>query len=321
VTVRALVTGAAGFVGQWLCRELLERGWNVSGTMLGDVVPTSVLSLDERRNIRWISLDVRARADVARALAETKPDRLFHLAGISHVPTAAGDPGAAIDVNVGGTARLLGELRSHVAEGSLDPKVLVVGSGEQYGRHQPEEMPLAESAEQRPLSVYAASKAAQEVVALEAWRNGGVRVVATRSFNHSGAGQADSFLLPALVKRALALRGAWKREMAIGNTAPVRDYLHVRDVVRAYVALLEQGEPGEVYNVASGEGIEVGTAAERVLALAGVDAKLQSDPALVRPVDVPTLVGDAAKLRAATGWTPTMTFSDILSDLIRAASR
>jgi GDP-4-dehydro-6-deoxy-D-mannose reductase len=95
----------------------------------------------------------------------------------------------------------------------------------------------------------------------------------------------------------------------------------VRDVVRAYVALLEQGEPGEVYNVASGEGIEVGTAAERVLALAGVDAKLQSDPALVRPVDVPTLVGDAAKLRAATGWTPTMTFSDILSDLIRAASR
>lgn len=318
---RALVTGAGGFVGQWLCRELLERGWTVSGTMLGDVVPTSVLSLDERRSIRWIPLDVRSVAGIGRTLDETRPDHILHLAGIAHLQTAAADPGGTIDVNVGGTARLLGELRGRVAAGQLDPLVLVIGSGEQYGRHAAEEMPLGEGAEQRPLSLYAASKCAQEVVTLEAWRNGGVRVIATRSFNHSGAGQASTFLLPALVERAVALRNAWKRELPIGNTTPVRDYLHVSDVARAYVALLERGEPGEVYNVASGEGIEVGTVAERVLALAGVDAKLHTDPALVRPVDVPILVGDASKLRAATGWMPTRTFNDILGDLIRAASR
>lgn len=319
--MRALITGAAGFVGQWLCRELLQRGWPVTGTMLGDVVPTTVLSLDERRSIRWIPTDVLRGEDVKRALDEAKPELVVHLAGISYVPAAASDPGAAIEVNVGGTARLLGELRRHVAAGTLDPLVIIVGSGEQYGRHEPQEMPLAESAEQRPVSVYAASKSAQEVVALEAWRSGGVRVIATRSFSHSGAGQASTFLLPALVQRALALRGAWRRELTIGNTSPVRDYLHVADVVRAYLALVERGDVGEVYNIASGEGVEVGAVAERVLALTGVDARLQVDPALVRPVDVPILVGDASKLRAATGWTPTRTLNDILGDLIRAASR
>jgi GDP-4-dehydro-6-deoxy-D-mannose reductase len=319
--VRALVTGGAGFVGQWLCRELLERGWSVTGGMLGDVVPTSVLPLDERRSIRWLPLDVRQTAEIARAIDESRPDAVFHLAGISYVPAANADPGATLEVNVAGAARLLAELRARVAAGTADPVVIIVGSGEQYGRHDAEEMPLAEHAAQRPLSVYAASKTAQEVVALEAWRSGGVRVIATRSFNHSGAGQGSSFLLPALVQRALSLRNAWRRELPIGNTSPIRDFLHVRDVARAYVALVERGEPGEVYNIASGEGVEVGALAERVLALTGVDAKLHVDSSLVRPVDVPVLVGDATRLRTATGWNPSYTLNDILSDLIRAASR
>jgi GDP-4-dehydro-6-deoxy-D-mannose reductase len=319
--VRTLITGAGGFVGQWLCRELLERGWPVTGAVLGDVIPTSVLSLDERRSIRWLSVDVRRGEEITRALDESRPELIFHLAGVSFVPAAGADPGGALEVNVVGAARLLGELRTRVAAGTLDPVVLIVGSGEQYGKHDAEEMPLGEGAEQRPMSVYAASKCAQEIVALESWRSGGVRVIATRSFNHSGAGQASNFLFPALVQRALGLRNAWRRELPIGNATPIRDYLHVGDVVRAYVALAERGEPGEVYNVASGEGVEVGTVAERVLALTGVDARLQVDPALVRPVDVPVLVGDSAKLRGATGWSPTRTLNDILGDLIRAASR
>ncbi|HJU89855.1 MAG TPA: GDP-mannose 4,6-dehydratase [Gemmatimonadaceae bacterium] len=319
--MRTLITGAGGFVGQWLCREILERGWPVTGTMLGDVIPTSVLSLDERRGVRWMSVDVRKNEDIVRVLDESRPELIFHLAAVSFVPAAGADPGAALDINVGGVGRLMGELRKRLAAGTLDPVVLVVGSSEQYGRHDADEMPLSEQAEQRPMSVYAASKCAQEIVALEAWRTAGVRVVATRSFGHSGAGQPSNFLLPGLVQRALALRNAWRRELAIGNTSPIRDYLHVADVVRAYVALVERGEPGEVYNVASGEGVEVGVVAERVLALTGVDAKLQQDPTLVRAVDLPVLVGDASKLRAATGWSPTRTLNDILGDLIRAASR
>jgi GDP-4-dehydro-6-deoxy-D-mannose reductase len=318
--VRALVTGAAGFAGQWLCRELLERKWEITGTMLGDVVATSVLTLEERRSIRWLRADVRDTEDLARAVDESRPDAVVHLAGIAFAPAARDDPGTALDVNVGGTGRLLGVLRERRRAGAIDPVVLVVGSGEQYGRHDPDRMPLGEDTPQRPVSVYAATKAAQEVVAMEAHRADGLRVVATRSFNHSGPGQAEEFLLPALVRRALALRGQWQRDLMIGNTTPVRDFLHVGDVARAYALLVEHGAPGEVYNVASGEGVSVEELANRVLALTGVDARLRSDPALQRPVEVPILIGDPRKLRASTDWAPERSLDSIIEDLIRAAS-
>jgi GDP-4-dehydro-6-deoxy-D-mannose reductase len=224
-------------------------------------------------------------------------------------------------VNVVAAARLLAEVRVRRQAGILDPVVLVVGSGLQYGRHGAAEMPLAESAEQRPLDLYAASKVAQEVFALEAYRSAGVRVVATRSFNHSGPGQERRYLLPRLVAEAIALRRVGGDTVRVGNVAPVRDFLHVADVVRAYALLAEGlGVPGEVYNVASGSGVPVREIAERVLAVAGVDAKLHVDASLQRAADVPLLVGDAAKLRAATGWAPRHTLDTLISDLIRAAA-
>jgi GDP-4-dehydro-6-deoxy-D-mannose reductase len=322
--MRALVTGGSGFVGQWLCRALLSSGWDVAGTMLGDVVEPGALGLDERRAIRWIRADLRRQEEVGAAIDAASPDAVFHLAGIAFVPAAAADPGGALDVNVGAAARLLAVIRERRRAGTLDPLVLVVGSGEQYGRHEAAELPLPETAEQRPISVYAASKAAQEIVALEAWRSDGVRVVVTRSFNHSGPGQQERFLLPALVRRALALRGKWRAELKVGNTTPVRDYLHVADVADAYERLAHAGEDagrvGEAYNVASGVGFDVEAVATRVLALANVEARLQVDPELVRPVDLPALIGDARKLRRDTGWAPERDLDAIIEDLIRAAA-
>ncbi|MFN2400318.1 MAG: NAD-dependent epimerase/dehydratase family protein [Gemmatimonadaceae bacterium] len=318
--MRALVTGASGFAGQWLCSELLDRGWSVAGTMLGDVVPTSTLSLEKRRSIRWVSCDVRRRPDVARTLDESRPDAIFHLAGVASQGMASANPGLALEVNVAGAGNVLAEADARRLAGTCDPTVLVVGSGEQYGRHDESEMPLVESAELRPLTVYAASKAAQELVALAQHRSGGLKVIAVRSFNHSGQGQSDAYVLPALVKRALALRNSWKQELIVGNATPVRDFTHVSDVVRAYVMLVERGRAGEVYNVSSGCGVDVATLAHRVLALVGTDARLQSDPALARPVDVPALVGDPTKLRLATGWTPQHDLDFIITDLIHAAS-
>jgi GDP-4-dehydro-6-deoxy-D-mannose reductase len=317
--MRALVTGAAGFVGQWVGRELVERGWEVSGTCLEGTPPHAAPN-DPLASVRWQVADVRRGEDLARLLDTTKPDAVIHLAGVAFVPAAQADPGAALEVNVTAAARLLSDLKTRRSSGTLDSLVLIVGSGEQYGRHDVGDMPLAESAEQRPHSVYAASKAAQELVALEAFRSAGVRVVATRSFNHSGAGQADRFVLPALVRRALALRRSGQRGLPIGNTTTVRDFLHVRDVARAYVDLLSQGTVGDVYNVASGVGVDVGTLAKRVLALVGVDAILNTDAALVRPAEVPVLIGDATKLRRATEWSPRFTLDSIIEDLIRAAA-
>jgi len=237
------------------------------------------------------------------------------------VPAAEADPGEAYDVNVIGAVRLLAAVAERHAAGTLDPVVLVVGSGEQYGRHEAAELPLSERAEQRPLTVYAATKAAQEVAALQAVRASGLRVVATRSFNHAGPGQAGHFLLPALVRRIGEAIASGSRRVPIGNREPVRDYLHVADVAAAYVALVERGVPGEAYNVCSGRGVSVGELAEVVLQRMGANADITTDPSLVRAVDLPALVGSPEKLRRVTGWSPRRTCEDLIDDLIHAQTR
>lgn len=317
--MRALVTGAAGFAGQWLCRELLHSGWDVWGTRLDDALPPGALDAETGDAVHWWKGDLRAPAAAHDVLDASAPDAIFHLAGIAHVPSANADPAGTLEVNVIAASRLLGDVRTRRAAGTLDPVVVVVGSGEQYGRHLAAELPLTEEAAQRPMGVYAASKAAQEVLALEAHRTGGVRVISVRPFNHTGPGQSPNFVIPALVRRAVALRGTTK-SLVMGNTDTIRDFSHVEDVARGYVALAERGVAGEAYNIASGVGTDMASLALRILALAGVDAKLQSDPALVRPADVPALAGSAAKLRAATGWAPRHSLDSILEELIRAAS-
>ena len=320
MTTRALVTGGNGFVAQWAVRAMLERGWTVTAAGIGDSPASPVLTEDEVRRVAWRSMDVTRQDEVAAVVDDARADVVLHLAAVSHVPDALRNPGRAYEVNAVGTVRLLAELRRHRSAGTGDPVVLVIGSAEQYGRHELNEMPLHEDAEQRPLTLYAASKVAQEVAALQAFRSDGVRVVCTRSFNHSGVGHDARFLLPSLVARALRLRDEGGA-LPIGNGDTVRDFLHVRDVVDAYLALMERGAAGEAYNVCSGEGISVRELAKSVLRRAGVTADVTTDPAFSRPVDVPVLVGSNAKLRRATGWAPTRTRDDIIDNLIHAATR
>jgi len=314
--MKTLVTGAGGFVGQWLCRALLETGHTVTGATPDDPKGAKILAEDEHSQITWVRGDIRRTEDVRRFLDAASPDQIFHLAGVASVTGAALDGGTATEVNVVGVARLLAEVRARRRGGVLDPVVLVVGSGEQYGKHEAADLPLSEDAEQRPLNVYAASKAAQEVVALEAYRSEGVRVVCTRSFNHSGGGQPSTYLIPALVARALAARHQRPPKVVLGSMTAVRDFLHVIDVADAYIALASRGRPGEVYNVASGRGTSVKDLAVAVLAATGVKAALSTDPELVRAVEVPTLVGDSGKLREATGWSPEHGIPDIIEDVI-----
>ncbi|HVA56740.1 MAG TPA: GDP-mannose 4,6-dehydratase [Gemmatimonadaceae bacterium] len=319
MTRRALVTGGGGFVGQWIGRALLGQGWEVYAAGVG-TPGARVLSRTEHQAIHWLTMDVRSRQDVAGALDESRPDAVLHLAGISYLPSAADAPAEAWSVNVLGAVTLLSEVTRRRAVGALDPRVLVVGSAQQYGRHDAAELPLSETAEQRPLTVYAASKAAQEIAALQAFRADGVQVLTTRSFNHSGVGHDDHFLLPALVRRVLAIRRGARDTIRIGNGDTIRDYLHVADVVDAYLALLDRGTPGEAYNVCSGEGVGVRELTECVLDRAGVSAEISSDPSLQRSEDVPALVGNPEKLIRATGWRPRLTRDDIIDDLFHAAT-
>jgi GDP-4-dehydro-6-deoxy-D-mannose reductase len=314
------VTGAAGFAGQWLCRDLTRQGWMVTGTSLDGPPRTGILTPEGRSAITWIRQDLRDAAALPSALAASKPDAIFHLAGVSHLPAAGLDPTLAFDVNTGVAVRLLQAVSACRAAGTLDPVVLVIGSGEQYGRHEKAAMPLGEEAECRPSSLYAATKMAQEVFALEAFRAEGMRVICTRSFNHSGRGQAAEFLLPSLVARALRVKSGAAARLELGNTDSIRDFLHVEDAVRAYVRLVEDGLAGEVYNVCSGEGITVGDLAAEVLRAVGAAAELAPVEALRRRSDVPVLVGRNRKLCADTGWMRHRTRSDMIADLIDAAS-
>lgn len=317
--MRALVTGASGFVGQWVVEAMVQRGWEVTGAGPDASFTAPRLGADVHAAVRWVSCDVRAADDLARALDASQPDAIVHLAGIAYLPAAGKDPAHAADVNTLSTVRLLALVRERRAAGTLDPRVLVIGSGEQYGRHDAAELPLRESAEQRPFSAYAASKAAQEIFALQAHREAGVRVTCTRSFNHSGPGQSPNLLLPALVTRTLALRGQPAPVLLTGNQHTRRDFLHVADVAAAYITLLERGLAGEAYNVSSGASHGVGELAARVLTRLGVKAEVRVDPALARPSDVPELMGDSGKLRAL-GWAPTRDVDAIIDDLIHAAS-
>jgi GDP-4-dehydro-6-deoxy-D-mannose reductase len=316
---RALVTGAGGFAGQWLCRDLVRQGWVVTGSSLTGDPGTAILGGEDHQAVTWRHEDLRAHGATGGAVEASNPDAIFHLAGVSFVPAAGDDPMLAFDVNTGVAVRLLDEVRKRKTAGTLDPVVVIIGSAEQYGRHDAAAMPLGEHAECRPRTFYAATKMAQEAFALEAFRSEGVRVVCTRSFNHSGRGQAKSFLLPALVGRVLAVRGIAKARVAIGNTITVRDFLHVEDVARAYTLLAEHGSAGHVYNVCSGTGVSVGDLAAEVLAIAGVDAQLVPDNSLQRAVDVPCLVGQNDRLREDTGWQPMRSRADIITDLLHAA--
>ncbi|HVX37994.1 MAG TPA: GDP-mannose 4,6-dehydratase [Gemmatimonadaceae bacterium] len=316
--MRALVTGGGGFVGQWLSKLLLARGASVDCAGLGRV-PSLAFGEDEARRIRWMNLDLRSVEDVDAVVEASRPDVIFHLAGVSFPPDAERAPLDTFEVNTLGVVRLLAAVRRRRDAGTIDPVVVVVGSGMQYGAHAADEMPLGEGAEQRPVTIYAASKSAQETAALQVFRASGVRVICTRSFNHSGPGQPGHYLLPSLVARVRAVLAGESRELTLGNNV-VRDYLHVSDVVRAYVLLAERGTPGEVYNVASGRGVSAHDLARDVLLRAGASADITTSPTLVRTSDVPINIGSPEKLSRDTGWEPLKTHLEIIDDLLHAAT-
>jgi GDP-4-dehydro-6-deoxy-D-mannose reductase len=290
--MRALVTGGKGFVGQWLTAHLKDQGDEVT-----------VIDLET---------DVADGAAVRRVMADVRPDAVYHLAALTHVGDSWDHPSQVLRVNVLGTAEILAAARSTPGF----PRVLVVSSAEVYGVVRADELPLDEDTTTLPASPYAASKLAAEAVALQAWRGYGQPVLVVRPFNHIGPGQSPNFFVPALAKRIVEARRSGATSMPVGTLSTRRDFTDVRDVVVAYRRLIEVGEPGGVYNVCSGRDVSMAEVAHDLLRLAGADLELVTDPALVRPVDVPVLRGDATRLREATGWEPVIPLATTLADVL-----
>jgi GDP-4-dehydro-6-deoxy-D-mannose reductase len=265
--------------------------------------------------VEVVPLELSDEASVRGALA-WGAEAIVHLAAIASVREARQDPGAAWAVNAAGTARLCAAAAAERERGEADPLLLLVSTGEVYGVGPAG--PRVETDPLLPVSPYAASKVGAEVAALETWRRAGLRVVVARAFPHTGAGQADSYVVPAFVRRLREARAAGAVFVPTGNLAPVRDLLDVRDVAAAYRALLEHGQPGEAYNVARGEGVSLAEVFARLAELAGTAAEPRPDPALVRRTDIPHLVGDPTQLRRATGWAPTIPLEQTLRELVHA---
>ena len=293
--MRALITGASGFAGRHLLAHLAAQGDEVIASDRRDGGP------DLLDGPAWQAL-----------LATVRPDAVYHLAAQASVAASWQDPVGTLRANAEGTLNVL--LACRDAEVG---RVLMVSSSDVYGAAAAGVGGsfLVESTPLQPVTPYAASKAAAEQLALQAWLGWGVQVVRVRPFNHLGPGQDERFVAGALAARVVtAERG--NGEVVVGNLEAVRDFTDVRDVVRAYRAALHQGVPGEVYQICSGRGVAIAELANILVGLALHPVRLVADPGLLRPVDVPVLVGDAAKLRACTGWAPTIELADTLAELL-----
>ena len=308
--MRVLVTGADGFVGRHLVRRLRRAGHQVwAGCRPGG---EAVLWGDD--GVRSVPLELTDDGSIQATLA-FEPEAVVHLAAVASNREAREDPGLAWEINAAGTARLAEALGRRRHDGG-DPLLLAVSTGEVYGLGGP--APRQESDELRPASPYAASKAAAELAVLEVWRRTGLRAVIARPFTHTGPGQEPRFALPGFLARLRAAKASGQGVVPTGNLEPVRDLLDVRDVIEAYLALLERGTPGEAYNIARGEGRSLAEMFRILADLVGVRAEPRPDPALARSRDLPHLVGDSTKLRRATGWTPTLSLDQTLRGLVDA---
>jgi GDP-4-dehydro-6-deoxy-D-mannose reductase len=293
--VRVLVSGAGGFVGGHLVTALHARGHEVIAadrTLRGDDIETLPLDVTD-------ALAVRGAVELAR------PDAIAHLAAQAFVPASLADPEGTFDVNANGTLRLLEATRALADRGGPSPRVLVVSSGDVYGAQPRDAFPLRETTAPLPRSPYAASKIAAEALALAYARAWDVDAVVTRAFNHIGPGQDERFGVVAFALQIARVAAGAAPRVLVGNLDASRDFLDVRDVCDAYVLLLEgRGAAGEIYNVCSGTATTMREILRRLIELAHVPVEVRDDPARMRPADVALSVGDASKLREATGWVP-----------------
>ena len=292
--MKALVTGGGGFVGQHLVRHLESCGDEVTAT--------------DRSTGGCDILDAPALLDTFRRV---RPEVVYHLAGASDVGGSWQTPQATFRANAEGTLNVLWAAREAGCE-----RVLTVGSADVYGKVTAEDLPIREDLPLRPVSPYAASKCAADHVALQSFLGYDQRVIRARPFNHLGPGQTDRFVAPALAGRVARNELRGDEVVMVGNLSPKRDFTDVRDVVRAYRLMVEHGTAGAVYNVCSGKAIAVQELAEQFISMAKIPMRLEADPELQRPVDIPVLLGDSSRLREDTGWEPQIPLEQTLQDLL-----
>ncbi len=303
---RVLVTGAGGFVGPHLVRELVARGATVHGIGLG--APPADVPIAS-----WRECDLATGEGLADALAAVAPAAIVHLAGQSSAARSFEIPEETFRANVVGTQKLLEAVR----DAAPRARVLAVTTSEIYGPCERPDQRMREDAPFRPVSPYGLSKAAADDLAREFGAAHGLDVVRVRPFGHAGPGQTPRFVIPSWAYQvAQAERGLAEPVIRVGNLEVVRDLSDVRDVVRGYAAMIERAARGEAYNLCRGEGVLLSDVVHRFAALARVPVRVEVDPARLRPADLPVLVGDPTRAREECGWAVTIPLQQMLEDVL-----
>ncbi len=311
--MRVLITGITGFAGSHLAEYILANHPDIEifGTVrwrsrMDNVVPI----LDK---IRLIEADIKDMVSLKSVLAESKPDRIFHLAAQSFVPTSWKCPAETFAINAIGEINLF----EAVLDLGIKPKIQVAGSSEEYGQVFSDEIPMKETNPLRPLSPYAVSKVAQDFLAFQYYKSYGLRTVRTRGFNHTGPRRGDVFVTSSFAKQIAEIEKKKRPPViSVGNLEAKRDFTDVRDMVRAYWLALERGVEGEVYNIGRGQAFSMKEVLDLLMSLSRAKMEVKVDPERLRPSDVPVLLADSTKFISLTGWQPMIPFKQTIVDLL-----
>lgn len=304
---KAMVIGAAGFVGSYLIKHLNDDcGYEVIATKL----PSEKL---EDLPCKVKNLNILDKESIVSLLFEERPDYIFHLAAQSSVSVAWNNPQLTIDVNIKGAVNVMDAIR----ELYYKPRVVVIGSGEEYGHIREGETPIKEDNRLLPGNIYAATKACQNMIGSIYAKAYDMEIVLVRAFNHIGPKQSSIFVVSDFCKQVAEIeKGLREPVMYVGNLSAKRDFTDVRDVVRAYALLAKNGQKGATYNVGRGHAYEIREILDKIISYSSASIDVQIDQAKIRPVDVPIIEADISKLTEATGWVPEIAIDDTIRQVL-----
>lgn len=305
--MNALIIGGAGFVGKYLLRHLnQEYPWNLYVTKL----PNENIN---EKEVQVYNLDITDKSAIVDVLKKVQPDYIFHLAAQSSVAFSWKNPNFTVDINIKGCLNLLDAVR----DCKITPKILLIGSGEEYGRIHSDELPLNEFVLPRPGNIYAATKVCQNIIGNIYADAYNMDIILVRAFNHIGPGQAPAFVASDFCRQvALIEKGLHEPIMKVGNLGARRDFTDVRDVVRAYGMLIQKGKKGETYNIGSGKAVAIQSILDCILSLSTKKIDVEIDPSKLRPIDIPVIEADTNKITDCTGWKPQIKLEQTLKETL-----
>ncbi len=311
--MRILITGITGLAGSHLADYLLStNGCEVFGSCRWRSNKENISEI--KKNINLYECELKDPHSVTRMIKEIKPERIYHFAAQSSVSSSWNSPQDTLINNVTSQLNLFEAVR---LIGIEETRILISGSSEEYGLVYESELPVTENNQLRPMSPYGVSKVTQTAMAFQYYKNYGMHIVRTRSFNHTGPRRNEAFVTSNFAKQIVEIElGKKKPVIHVGNLSAIRDFSDIRDIVKAYYIAIEHGIPGEMYNIGSDFSTSIKDVLGMLLELSDVDIELEEDPSRIRPLDVPELRCDSSKFRNETGWKPDIIFKQTLSDLL-----